>query len=97
MDSAVLGVSVGLGLGVMVIIPLIWYILQVIADWKILSKAGQPGWLSFVPILNVYAEYELCWNGLFGVVQLLCALVSGIVVFDAFNKCDSGSSSEYLK
>lgn len=48
-----------------------WYVLQVIAGWKILSKAGKPGWFSLIPFLNVWAEYEICWNGLIGIVYCI--------------------------
>ena len=44
------------GLGFMIGAFILWYILQAIADWKILSKAGRPGILSLIPFVNVCAE-----------------------------------------
>ena len=32
-----------IGLTTMITVQLIWFILQVIADWKIFQKAGEPG------------------------------------------------------
>ena len=39
-----------------------WYILQVIAYWKIFTKAGKPGWHSIIPFLNNWDEVDLSWN-----------------------------------
>ena len=45
-----------------VIIGIVWYVLQVIAYWKIFSKAGKPGWHSLIPILNNWDEIDLSWS-----------------------------------
>ena len=63
------------GLGFMIGIFILWYILQVIADWKILSKAGRPGILSLIPFVNVCAEYSVCWSGFMGVVYMVCLVI----------------------
>ena len=34
----------------------IFYILQVIAYWKIFTKAGEEGWKSIIPIYNGYVQ-----------------------------------------
>ncbi len=39
-----------------------WYILQVIAYWKIFTKAGKPGWHSIIPYLNDWDKTDLSWN-----------------------------------
>ena len=57
----------------------VWYILQVIADWKIFSKAGRPGILAFIPVVNVYVEYGICWSSFMGLVYLLCLGVTSYV------------------
>ena len=62
----------GLALGVFIL----WYVLQVIADWKILSKAGMPGILSLIPFVNVCAEYSVCWSGFMGAVYMICLTLS---------------------
>ena len=56
-----------------------WYILQAVADWKIFSKAGRPGILAFIPVVNVYVEYGICWTGFMGIVYLLCVGISSYV------------------
>ena len=40
----------------------IFYILQVIAYWKIFTKAGEEGWKSIIPIYNGYVQYRLTWE-----------------------------------
>ena len=57
----------------------VWYILQVVADWKIFSKAGKPGILAFIPIVNVLTEYGICWSNVMGVVYLVCVGVTSYV------------------
>ena len=47
-----------------------WYLLQVIAYWRIFKKAGKPGWHSIIPILNTYDQYALSWKGFWGIVFL---------------------------
>ena len=51
--GGVLGGMIGTVLG----IGLVFYILLVIANWKIFTKAGEAGWKSLIPIYN---EYILC-------------------------------------
>ena len=46
----------------------IWYVLQVIGNWRILSKAGRPGWHCLVPFLNIWEEYDICWKGKYGLM-----------------------------
>jgi hypothetical protein len=34
------------------IIGLLWWVLMVVALWKVFTKAGQPGWAAIIPIYN---------------------------------------------
>lgn len=36
-----------------------FYILTVIAGWKIFAKAGEKGWKSLIPIYNIYILYKI--------------------------------------
>jgi hypothetical protein len=54
--------------GLFTALVIVWAILQIIADWKIFTKAGEAGWKSIIPIYNYFVEYRLCWKGLFGLV-----------------------------
>ena len=57
----------------------VWHILQAVADWKIFSKAGRPGILAFIPIVNIYVEYGICWSKFVGLIYLVCVGVTSYV------------------
>ena len=72
------------GLAVYVIISLIWYIILVIANWKIFTKAGEAGWKSIIPILNSYVIFKISWSAkmfwiMFGsfIAGSVCAAIAG--------------------
>lgn len=49
---------------VAIIISLIICVLYLIAEWRIFSKAGQPGWAILIPIYNVWVLYKVvCGRG----------------------------------
>ena len=91
------GVMAGLatvGLTTMIAFQLIWFILQVIADWKIFQKAGEPGWKSIVPVLNVITEYGLSWNMMMGVIYMICTAASYFLTYSqpvAYNNLAAAS------
>ena len=39
-----------------------FYVLLVIAWWKIFTKAGVEGWMALVPFLNLYQIYKIAWG-----------------------------------
>jgi hypothetical protein len=57
----------------------VWHILQAVADWKIFSKAGRPGILAFIPIVNIYVEYGICWSNFMGLIYLVCIGITSYV------------------
>ena len=57
----------------------LWYVLQVIGNWKILSKAGKPGWHCLIPVLNIYEEYDVCWKGKYGIYYTLMSMAAGLI------------------
>lgn len=36
-----------------------WYLLQIIALWRVFKKAGEPGWKSIIPIYNYYILFKI--------------------------------------
>lgn len=60
MDSVAVAI-VGF-IGAFLIFAIAWYILQVIAHWKIFIKAGIPGWKALIPLYNTYLEYQMTWS-----------------------------------
>ena len=41
---------------------LLWWILQVVANWRIFTKAGEAGWKSLIPIYADYITYKISWK-----------------------------------
>ena len=70
-QAAAGGAILGGTLAIMGIFLVVWWIIQIIAYWKIFVKAGKPGWHSIIPILNVYDEYDICWQGIYGIISIL--------------------------
>lgn len=50
------------GLAVYLVISLVWYIIMVIANWRIFTKAGEAGWKSIIPVLNTYVLFKIAWK-----------------------------------
>ena len=75
------GAALGASAGMLVAFGIVYFILSVIADWKIFTKAGEAGWKSIIPVLSDYTEYGICWKsslGLsYGVGTLLVQFMSG--------------------
>ena len=63
----------------LIIAYIVWHILQAAADWKIFSKAGRPGILAFIPIVNIYVEYGICWSNFMGLIYLVCVGITSYV------------------
>lgn len=62
-----------------VIASLIFYIVLVIADWKIFTKAGEAGWKSIIPIYNGYILYKISWKTSVFWITVVLALIGGIL------------------
>ena len=51
---------------------LIFYLLLVIAMWKIFDKAGVAGWLSLIPLVHFYFLYKIAMgNGWFCLLMII--------------------------
>lgn len=81
--------SLGDLFGVALIFVGLWYLFQLIANWRIFAKAGIPGWHSLIPILNVYDQFKLAWSGGIGVLFLALTAITGYM-------SDSGEPSTLL-
>ncbi|MBQ3284706.1 MAG: hypothetical protein IJH40_03605 [Ruminococcus sp.] len=44
---------------VILIIVLLIYVLFVVAEWRILTKAGEKGWKALIPIYNIYVSHHI--------------------------------------
>ena len=43
-----------------IILYLIIFVIAVVANWKIYEKAGREGWISIIPVYNLYVHFEIC-------------------------------------
>ncbi len=69
-----------LGSGSAVVI--IFYILQVVAMWKIFEKAGEAGWKSLIPIYNLYILLKLVrfnWWLLLGLLIFIIPIIGWVI------------------
>lgn len=66
----------GISIGMIAVFGLIWFVIQVIAYWKIFDKAGKPGWHCIIPVLNIYDQFDICWKGIYGIVCFLLLMVT---------------------
>ena len=81
------------GIAVYGTISLIWYIIMIIANWKIFTKADQPGWMSIIPILNNYILFKISWS-----TKMFWAMIGSGVLGGIFNSLagDQGGIFLYL-
>ena len=49
---------------VSVIVSIAVCVLLIVAEWKVFTKAGKPGWAAIIPIYNVWTLYKIvCGRG----------------------------------
>lgn len=80
---------------VLCLIALAVGILMIIAQWRIFSKAGEPGWASLIPIYNLYVLYKITWGSgirflllLIPLYNIILAIQTNIRLARAFGKGD---------
>lgn len=59
---AALGVQLSVFLIIWLILGGICLILQLVAWWRVFTKAGQPGWKSLIPIYSTYIQFKIAWD-----------------------------------
>ena len=65
--------------GAYLIIMLIFMAILIVANWKIFTKAGEPGWACFVPFYSQYLLFKIAWgNG--WLFLLMCIPVANAIV-----------------
>ncbi len=83
-EDLVGGLAVGSILGFIAACALVFWIFQIIAYWKMFTKAGEPGWKSIIPFYNQYVMYKLTWKTSWFWISLIVAVVYG--VFTSLNQ-----------
>ncbi len=61
MRAILFGLSAGMMI-IGVIFVLLYAVAQIIAYWRIFTKAGEPGWKSLIPVYNTYIQYKISWT-----------------------------------
>ena len=76
-----------LGAGVWAfVLFILFYLLQIIAQWKLFTKAGEGGWKSLIPVYNYYTLFKITWSRT--AFFVLAALLVGSALF--LQNTDSG-------
>lgn len=80
-------------MGVASVFALILMVIMIVANWKIFTKAGKPGWASIVPFYNMYTLFEVAgMNGwmflllLVPIVNIVMAIMVYINLAKAFGQ-----------
>lgn len=64
-----------------VICYIVFYILLVVGYWRIFTKAGEAGWKSIIPILNIYVIFKIAWGNGWLFLLLLIPIVNVVILF----------------
>lgn len=56
----------------------LYLVLVFVCNWRIFSKAGEPGWKALIPFYNTIVQYSFTWKTLWGVVMIVLLLVGSI-------------------
>ena len=48
--------------GIYLVFAFIWWLLQIIANWNIFTKAGEAGWKGIIPVYSDYISYKIAWQ-----------------------------------
>lgn len=77
-DGAVAAGAIAGGLMTIGLISIVFWILLIVARWKIFTKAGEAGWKSIIPVYSDYVQWRIAWNktGLFWAMLALAILGS---------------------
>lgn len=91
-EAAVAGGLVGGAIAIFVIISLAWWILQIIACWRMFEKAGEPGWKAIIPIYNYYIMFKIVdMKGWFWATIILSIVYCIIMVANGY----TGDTTNY--
>lgn len=59
--AAALGVFAGMTMMLMSV-GIVFWVLLIIAHWKMFTKAGEEGWKAIIPVYSDYILFKLVWN-----------------------------------
>ena len=59
---------------------IIWYVLCLVAHWRVFTKAGEAGWKALIPVYNEYVQYRICWSTKVFWLSLLLAVAASAIL-----------------
>ena len=65
--------------GVFWVFWLIWLVLILVAGWKMYVKAGQQGWVSLIPIINILGLLKIVHRPWWWILLMLIPFVNFVV------------------
>lgn len=93
LSTGVVALEVLAGIVVAVLsIGLIFYLLMLIAGWRILKKAGEPGWKILIPIYNVYMLWKIAGMKNWWWAVICCGII--VAILEACAGVDYASLTE---
>lgn len=66
-------------MGTVLLLAAVWYVIQVIALWRVFTKAGEAGWKSLIPFYNGYIQYKISWKTQFFWLGIICIIVGTVL------------------
>ena len=66
--------------GFYVVLALVWWILQIIANWCIFTKAGEAGWKSIIPVYGDYVSYRIAWRTSYFWIALILSFATSFIM-----------------
>lgn len=77
--------------GTFAILVIAALIISAIGRWKVLAKAGKPGWHGIIPILGDYDLYDISWN-----TQYFLYMVIAMVVYSVSSGLYNNGAGSFL-
>ncbi|MDE6851630.1 MAG: hypothetical protein K2J67_03965 [Lachnospiraceae bacterium] len=72
--------------GVYLMVMLVVLVIMLVANWRIYTKAGQPGWGAIVPFYNLYLLYKIAWGNGWLFLLMFVPIVNAVVGLIALYK-----------
>lgn len=73
--ASVVGAALGAFLGIIIVIGIAILVLQIVANWKLFTKAGEKGWKAIIPFYNTAILYKIS-----GMSPWLALLYIGMII-----------------
>ena len=64
-----------------IILAIVFAVFMIVAEWKLFSKANQPGWAIFIPIYNILVLLKVAKMSMWNILLLLIPIVNIVITF----------------